>query len=298
MPLHARSSRYGSCRAASYEELLRLLPELGWVKPPLHLLVGRASLVRALPRVACHQAGRIPDRSFVRMAPDVLIASPELCLVQVARELGNLPRRKRIVATACCGFELAGTFRKGLEDPFGLTMLRQPSTTVERMRAYCFDQVRGMHGAKTARRALDLVLDNARSPGEVSMALLLCAPRWAGGIGLPGPRLNHPIQTAAGTRYIDLAFPEHRLGLEYKGRAFHGESRAQADDRRENKLAGNGYTILNVWHEDLARPGLFDELVRDIGHVMGKRIRLRSRSFLERQQGLRLMALPPVRRFG
>lgn len=45
--------------------------------------------------------------------------------------------------------------------------------------------------------------------------------------------------------------------------------------------------IINVWHEDFVHEHLFMQLVSDIAHAMGIRIRVRSKSFESRRRLLR-----------
>ena len=125
----------------------------------------------------------------------------------------------------------------------------------------------------------------------------LCAPRSLGGVGLPRGELNRRIATATGARYVDLAWAASKVGAEYKGRRHHLGGHVSQDDRRGNKLVGRGFRIVNVWHEDLARPQLFDELVADIARALGVRVRIRDDGFRFRQNLLRAAVLPPLRRY-
>ena len=54
-------------------------------------------------------------------------------------------------------------------------------------------------------------------------------------------------------------------------------------------------TIINVWYEDLVQEHLFNQLVVDVSHAMGLRLRIRSKSFDARQRILRLKLLQTVR---
>lgn len=139
-------------------------------------------------------------------------------------------------------------------------------------------------GSSRAREALELVSDGSNSPMESVLCALLTWPRRLGGYALGPVSLNHRVSTADGDRYVDVAFPGHKVGLEYKGRKFHAIEQAGRDDRRQNKLVGSGWTILNVWYEDIVEEHLYNQLVADVARAMGIRLRIRSGGFDARRQ--------------
>jgi hypothetical protein len=51
--------------------------------------------------------------------------------------------------------------------------------------------------------------------------------------GLPEPVQQHPVHVARQQRYLDYAYPEHRIYLEFDGFAEHGLIRSTFDDDRE-----------------------------------------------------------------
>ncbi len=165
------------------------------------------------------------------------------------------------------GFELCGTYL--LDESWdGLTNTDKPLTSVGRI-SDVIEYMKGSPGATLAREALELVHDGSNSPMESVLCALLAWPRRLGGYAMGPVSLNHHVATADGDRYVDVAFPGHRVGLEYKGRRFHSIEQAGRDDRRQNKLVGSGWTILNVWYEDIVEERLYDQLVDDIAYAMG-----------------------------
>ncbi len=124
------------------------------------------------------------------------------------------------------------------------------------------------------------------------IAYLAAATRWLcprarlAGYALGPVSLNHRVSTADGDRYVDVAFPGHKVGLEYKGRKFHAIEQAGRDDRRQNKLVGSGWTILNVWYGDIVEEHLYNQLVADVARAMGIRLRIRSGGFDARRNVL------------
>lgn len=83
--------------------------------------------------------------------------------------------------------------------------------------------------------------------------LALAAIRAA---GLPDPVAQHPVDGPWGRYWIDLAWPERRLGIECDSIAFHGTARQlQHDDTRQNRLVVAGWTILRyTWDDAKRRP--------------------------------------------
>lgn len=100
-------------------------------------------------------------------------------------------------------------------------------TSVEQI-ARVLDAMPGAPGIVRAREALELVGDGSNSPMESVLCALLTWPRRLGGYALGPVSLNHRVSTADGDRYVDVAFPGHKVGLEYKGRKFHTIDRSSA----------------------------------------------------------------------
>ena len=114
---------------------------------------------------------------------------------------------------------------------------------------------------------------------------------------MPGVKMNYRVSLPGEERYIDMAFPMQRVGLEYKGRLYHGIEQSSRDDRRQNGLVGSGWTIINVWYEDLLESHLFGALVSNLSKALGVRIRVRSNCFEARQELLRTRLIPGLKRY-
>jgi hypothetical protein len=111
----------------------------------------------------------------------------------------------------------------------GDSLVKAGRTSPEKLRTTAA-KVRGKDGA-TLRRAAALVRAGVDSPMETRLRLLLVLA------GLPEPVVNHVECDEDGrwSRRFDLAFPEHRLAIEYDGRQ-HAETQEQWErdvDRRE-----------------------------------------------------------------
>lgn len=114
----------------------------------------------------------------------------------------------------------------------------------------------GAHHSRGLETVLALVNGLAESPMEsrIRMAIVLG--------GLPAPVLQHPV-SLDGRRYrLDLAYPEHRLAIEYDGELHHSQLRARADLLREADLTRLGWTVLRFdAHTALLRP---DHIADDV----------------------------------
>lgn len=289
-----RANKIDDCTILNAKELDDVLPRLGAKTRPYHLAVGRASVAEAKPGVIKRVLTlSLPQRSFIKIQPEVLITSPELtfCMLSTLKEID-------VIDLALIGFELCGTY---VLDSFseswkGFTNIDSPITSKERI-LKLVNTLGAYPGARKAKKAISLVVNGSNSPMETVQAILLCFPRSLGGLGFNDCELNYKINTPDGNRYIDLAFPKYHIGLEYKGRQFHTPEQTTRDDRRQNKITSTGYTIFNVWYDDLARLHLFDGLAKDISSAMGIRLRIRSNKFADAQRFLRMKVLPSVKNY-
>ena len=60
---------------------------------------------------------------------------------------------------------------------------------------------------------------------------------------------------------------------------------------------GSGWTILNVWYEDIVEEHLYNQLVADVARAMGIRLRIRSGGFDARRNVLRMQLIPAFKRY-
>jgi hypothetical protein len=112
---------------------------------------------------------------------------------------------------------------------------------------------RGRRGVARVPGVVALASPYAESPMETRLRLLIV------GAGLPRPEVQWVVQDAA-TRtafWLDLAWPEHRIGIEYEGEPHTERSRVLRDIARTTRLVDLGwrvyrYTKLDM-HGDRAR---------------------------------------------
>lgn len=264
----------------------------GVKRRPVHVMLANDAGGRHRGDVVVHRrSGRNPRRSFIVVNDDLLVTGPEFLFCDLAaREDFD------VIDLAVLGYELCGTYI--LDDSWdGLTNTAESMTSVAKI-GRMIEGRAGCAGVSRAREALSLVRDGSNSPMETVLCALLTFPRRLGGYGFGPVSLNHRVLTADGQRYVDIAFPEVGVGLEYKGRAFHAVEQAGRDDRRQNKIVGTGMTIMNVWYEDIAQDHLFQQLISDLVRAMGIRLRIRSASFAARQNLLRARLIRSIGRLG
>jgi very-short-patch-repair endonuclease len=66
-------------------------------------------------------------------------------------------------------------------------------------------------------------------------------------LGLPRPEVNHRIEVAGRVRYLDLAWPDVKVAVEFDGFVPHSTRRVFDDDRaRQNDLVADGWTVFRV----------------------------------------------------
>ncbi|SDO34573.1 DUF559 domain-containing protein [Geodermatophilus sp. DSM 45219] len=114
-------------------------------------------------------------------------------------------------------------------------------------------------GARRAEQAVELADVRAESPQESRLRVVLTL---AGLAAVP----QHTVRDQDGrfVARVDLAFPEHRVAVEYDG-AWHGEPGQLGRDRRRlNALVAAGWTVLHVTAADLRHPAELVTRVRTL----------------------------------
>ncbi|GAA0916164.1 DUF559 domain-containing protein [Virgisporangium aurantiacum] len=117
----------------------------------------------------------------------------------------------------------------------------------------------GWPGVDRLRQVHALSDAGAESPQESRLRMILV------GGSLPRPVTQHVVRDAGGTfvARLDLAYPEHRLGIEYEGDHHRDRGTFQRDLRRINALRACGWIVLRFAAADIYRnPDRIVELVR------------------------------------
>lgn len=66
-------------------------------------------------------------------------------------------------------------------------------------------------------------------------------------LGLPAPEVDHRVRVGGRLRYLDLAWPDAKVAVEFDGFVPHSTRRVFDDDRvRQNDLVADGWTVFRV----------------------------------------------------
>lgn len=238
-----------------------------------HLMVPSKSARRKLPNATCHVwECALCEGSLLQPFEEIVVASPELAFLQMARELS-------LIDLALYGFELCGLFAR---TPDKLMQRSQPLTTTKRIEAYltAFSLLNptGVAGIKKARQALAYMMDGSGSPAESALALFLTCPKRMGGCALPKPRLNEPVNLSpnasrlCGKRRLvcDLYWEAARLAVEYDGIEHHsGKEHIESDAERRNALLSMGIDQMTFTRRQLFDFSKAKAGAREIGRCLG-----------------------------
>ena len=141
-------------------------------------------------------------------------------------------------------------------------MLRADDVTEADLRTLLTDGV-GRWGVTRARRALGLCDRRSQSPPE-SWVRVACALA-----GLPAPVPQLEIYSAGvWLGQVDLAWPEHRVVVEYEGEYHFDGVQIAKDDHRYDRLIAAGWTVIRLAAHDLRD---MDDVVRRIAAALEAR---------------------------
>jgi hypothetical protein len=120
-------------------------------------------------------------------------------------------------------------------------------------------------GVVQARQLVPVANPLAESPGE-SWVRMDIVDR-----GLPLPRLQWWVQRHGHDLYrLDMAFPKHRVAVEYDGREFHDDVvRRRRDEVRRTWLRSQGWTVIVITKHDFT-PEAVDRWVGEILEALGR----------------------------
>lgn len=235
------------------------------LSPSLHDEIERLD-VMVSTRAGRHKSERVrphlctiplPEGSFLPetvMGTSFHVCAPELVYLQMAAELDF----DHLVYVGCA---LCSDFR--LDDfEVGGCLLRSgrdgPLTTVEKMRAYLERIPPRTRGRASALRALEHVLEGARSPREIGLAMVMGMPLSRGGLALGEVALNQEMRVYDGVdgrgeaRWVvripdilvsalDEKGRRRLVGVDFDASSTHmSPERVLSDVERRNLLAANG----------------------------------------------------------
>lgn len=272
-------------------DFLMQTPALCHMPQPVHYLVTREQRRTDLPNQIRHSVTRSPSaRSFVRVQRDVYCSSPELCFVQLAKELD-------LIELINLGYELCGRYvlaeSADVDPEYGV----EPITSVRRLQRFV-DSNSHLAGSKKARRALRYIRPNSCSPMETTSVMLLSLPVKLGGYAAPWPLLNESIETQdqygrTHVRYCDLYWSDAKLAIEYDSAAFHrpGES-WQRDSARRVELGIQDIEVVSVGPAQIRDERETEKLARLIARRTSKQMPSGNFAYSEARQRLRHTLMP------
>ena len=232
-------------------------------------------------RSACHNCQAVVDHVWrgplqaahlCGVGNGIMVCRPQVVLSQLALSLDRIELAK----IAC---ELAGTY--GLvpwaDEPLVTDVA--PLLDMACFRGYARSaKALGVRGCSRALSALEIATDGSNSPRETSVALVLLLTRSAGGYGLPGFLMNHPIDlpeqlarlVGAHTLRPDFYWPRSRLIVEYDSDAYHLGARQKArDEARRLAFQAAGYALMTLNNEMLSDLGKLDIFMSEVARRLG-----------------------------
>lgn len=249
---------------------LQDLEELGLSPSPEHpvdILVDHRDHRIQSSKVVNHVCqSKLPPHAVVRLAPGVLIATPEFCFLEAAKQ--------GVAYAAAIGMECCGAYgRDG--SPRGFAD-RTPISSLARL-SDAVAATKGHRGRRNALTALRLVLENSRSPLETKTALALTCPELLGGYGLPSPICNYEVIRERGQfhlfqsprYYVDLCWPDSKVAVECDSYAYHA-SRGDLDNdcMKRNSLTAVGWKCYSATAAQLTGD-LLDVFAHQVANALG-----------------------------
>jgi len=180
--------------------------------------------------------------SEIRVWHGIRISSPERVFCELAAELGL----SDLVAV--------GDF---------LVRRMLPLTSREALAA-AISRYPGRRGAPLLRAAHPMLTDRSESRKESHLRVIILTAR------LPGLVANLPITTSGGFNHrADLAFPRHKVLIEYQSDYHSDPDNFRADMTRRARLEADGWFVMLVNANDLRDP---EELLARIRKVLSSRM--------------------------
>lgn len=276
--------------AAAVQYLEDRLP---WLSKPFRIIVPSRQQKRNLNDVRCHVAeASIQQDRYFRIAQGLFAPSPEVAFLQSnwSHDLAEVIFK---------GSTLCGAY--GLTPPFDTVFNRPVLTSSERIQEALLAH-RDIRGCAMTRRAAPWILDNAASPREAALALLMTLPNHLGGYHFARPRLNHSIELTGAARplsrkeyYVaDVCWPAQRLILEYDSDERHLTSeQLQEDAVKRMTLQAMNYRIITVGRLQLNSTSETRKIALSVARALGKLIRFRIGDFDAKHKHLReVLGLP------
>lgn len=222
-----------------------------------------------------------PKGAFLALDSHVAIACPELTYIQ---SLNNLDLIERVLLgnLFCAGFKLVDQS----VDQRGFCSC-EPLSSAEKITSL-LNRLPQITGLKACRQTLKYLVNNAASPREVQLAMLLTLPRKVGGFGFPVPELNATIALdraqqrviSRGHLSVDMLWRKEKVVVEYDSDQWHtAKDKITYDSRRRNLLKSMGYEVITVTNEEIKHPADMAKVAEAIAKMLHCRLRIRRSEF-------------------
>jgi very-short-patch-repair endonuclease len=219
----------------------------GWVPPSWHQAVMAVVLAVGPPCAVSHATAArlwglpvpVGDGIHLRTPGNRRVALDGVVHHRAERDEVTVHRRMPVTTVARTLVDIGATERV-VDDALRRGLVRLDDL------AACLDRL-DRRGRRRTLGLRELLAD--RLPGDRPAANDW--ERWLAAVlrraGLPAPVRQFPVEVGGRRRYLDLAYPEERIGLEFDGFAEHGLVRSTFDDdrRRDNALRLAGWLVLH-----------------------------------------------------
>lgn len=298
VPCDAPDSSECASTAAELAELEGILPRL---TRPLHILAPSRDARRQSARWRCHTFKRpLPRNSFFQVEEHVFVAAPYLGFARLARRL-PLPEATLLGMEFCGRFSTLRLHAQAGRTAAGKGYLERPplanAATISRYLA-----AMGLERHATAVRASKLLQDNARSPREALLHVLLTCRRPHGGYHFTGYAVNSAValpkhlETLVGSPSLecDFLWEERGLCIEYDGKDYHSDDAQRAHDNMKRlALSQLGIRVVTVDKHQLREQHLIDGVMQAVSEQIGASPVRMDRAAVEARMRLRRRLLDP-----
>lgn len=253
---------------------------------PLHCMVPTWQNPRAGIFSTHTSKAHYPKGSFVRIADGIIAASPELVFVHMA-QTANFLELIKVGSALCSMFAIDPAAENGLSP-------RPPLTNPQEIAAF-LERVPGLKGVKQARRALPHVVENAASPPEIFLRMVLTLPRLYGGYGFSGCTTNQrlfPSRKAVAIAHReslvpDLIWENAKLVVEFDSNSEHLHAdQITLDSEKRLAYLHDGLTVITVTTKQLANPLRMRHVAEEIARRKGSSLRIRGSQFEQKHATL------------
>lgn len=303
IPTRAHSLAGGAPSRAKIESFRKNHPDLA--TEDLDVLVKYGDQ-RNISGAKVHTLSReLPNRSLYRLDDDVFIASPELCLMQLASKLDE-PQAVKLALEMCGSYaidpyaEAVRGFYDNEEDDVDTGFCKRPPLTSKAKLDSFASRLFVPNSRARSTSFLRYVADDSASPRETAIYMLFCMALRFGGYGFAIPELNRRIELTPSEQLMigahhfdcDLYWPNKRVAVEYDSALHHTEAEKQERDAiRRNMLEHKGLRVIVATRKQLNSPAQFDTLAQQVARAIRKNRRLPEREHIEARKQLRKTAL-------